>query len=214
MGSLFTHLMNHILSLIFPQTDTERYVTALLQGTATLPRASIQLVGPGVSCFSYKNKIIRDLLWQLKYRGDIRIAKIFGQALAHHLATYLAQTTIPAPYIVTSIPLSRRRQWWRGYNQADKIAHALTTTTHPKYEYAPRLLVRIKHRTPQAQIKNPVARLFNARGLFAVTDQKQVQNKTIIIVDDVITTGATLREATAVLQRAGAHHVLWLAVAH
>lgn len=207
-------LFQNLINILFPSTRFEDYITAVIAGTKDLPVPKIQLIGDGISCFSYKDIIIRKLISRLKYNGDTRIAKVFADALAPILQTYLAQTTLRSPYYITAIPLSRRRTWWRGYNQADLIAVALTNTNQKEFVYAPDILKRTKHTIPQATIKNPVKRLFNARGIFAVTDQMEVTNKVIILIDDVITTGATLREASRVLKSAGAHHVVWFGIAH
>lgn len=208
------YLYSQLLNFIFPSTTLENYIEKLVSGHALLPTAQIQLVGNGISCFSYRDKIIRDLMWQLKYKGDTRIAKIFGQELQKHILTYLKNTTLTGPYTVTAIPLSRRRFWWRGYNQSELIAKEICKENSNLFIHNSNILNRTIHKTAQAKIKNPSERLLNAQNIFSIKNNLDVKDKTIILIDDVITTGATLRSATNTLKKAEAHHVVWLAVAH
>ena len=204
----------HFINLFFPETPLERYISDVVAGRKELPIPQCQIIGEGLSIFSYRNPIIRELMWHLKYKGDRRIATLFGQTMAPIVLAYMKQTTLPKPYLVTGIPLSRRRLWWRGFNQADLVAKAVCAHDPETFVYSPNVLKRTKHKTPQAKIRNTAERLFNAHGIFAVNKNKKIVNETILLVDDVLTTGATLRSAGATLKKAGALHVVWVAVAH
>ena len=115
------------------------------------------------------------------------------------------------PDLVVPVPLSAQRLRERGYNQAHEIARRLVLP--PEAERQSRLcaltLMRVRHTDQQAQLPLDERR-GNLRGAFAVV--KPVHGLRVAIVDDVMTSGATLHEAALALQRAGARDVqAWVA---
>lgn len=109
---------------------------------------------------------------------------------------------------VVPVPLHPRRQRLRGYNQAELIARELARGLKRPVE--PRWLARIKD-TPSQTGLTPAQRIENVRGAFAASDK--VDNRRILLVDDVCTTGATLNACARALQRAGAASVQAVTVA-
>lgn len=79
--------------------------------------------------------------------------------------------------------------------------------------YAP-LLIKKKETPPQSKTSSRSKRIANLRDSFAVTDREKLAGARVILIDDVITTGATLEEARKTLRKAGAKEILALAVAH
>ena len=142
------------------------------------------------------------LLQQLKYRGRLALADWAGAALAGAARASLAtRTTKERPDWVVALPLAQSRQRDRGFNQAREIgARAARMVGLPLM--AP--LARVAGATPQAALPWK-ARAHNVRGAFAV--HGEVCGARIALVDDVMTTGATLAEAARALVRAGAADV-------
>ncbi len=114
-----------------------------------------------------------------------------------------------ADYLVP-VPLHRRRLIGRRYNQAAIIAFALGKETH--VTVAPDMLVRTRHTPSQGHLKAK-ERFNNVKKAFSFNSKYQVKDKTIILIDDVYTTGATVQECAKALLNAGAAkvHVLTLA---
>lgn len=115
--------------------------------------------------------------------------------------------------LVIPIPLSRRRARWRGFNQAEILAREIST----RFGYEMSLdLKRVKHRQPQAELGGR-ARQENVRDIFSWNGKNPngqgIEGRTIVLIDDVITTGATLNEAARVLKAAGAERVYGLVLA-
>jgi len=135
-------------------------------------------------------------------------------ALSRHLASWLTQQ-IDVPALGRScdvtlpIPLSPQRLRERGYNQALLLARALHCP-----QIQPQWLQRIRDTPPQAR-QNRADRLRNLRGVFAVAPQVQPQlaGRHVLLVDDVITTGATLHAAAQAVLQAGAASVRAVALA-
>jgi ComF family protein len=109
--------------------------------------------------------------------------------------------------LVAPVPLHPRRLKARGFNQAWLLAQAFSEAP-----LAREALVRRRHTAPQVGL-NPKQRLDNVRGAFAVPDPALVKGKKVLLVDDLYTTGATVKECARVLRRAGARRVEVLTVA-
>jgi competence protein ComFC len=108
------------------------------------------------------------------------------------------------------VPLHRPRKRERGYNQADLIAKPLARRLGPPYRAA--LLTRTKPR-PAKHILSLEERWESVRGAFATRSGSKVDNLCVLLVDDVMTTGATLDAAATALRGAGAKSVIGLTVA-
>jgi len=110
--------------------------------------------------------------------------------------------------LVIPLPLSKKRLRWRGFNQAEILARELSA----HFSYDLNLdLKRVKHKKPQAEL-NEAQRRNNIRGVFTWTGA-DLSGRTIILIDDVVTTGATLNEAAGILKAAGAEKVYGLVLA-
>lgn len=132
------------------------------------------------------------------------------------LAEAIAQLSdeAPAEMLVVPIPLHRSKYAQRGFNQARSLAvYALDALrkSHPAWRLtlAPRTLMRLRATESQAGL-TAHARRVNVRRAFSVSDQAIVDQKNVLIIDDIYTSGATTRAAARVLLRAGAASV-WVA---
>ena len=113
--------------------------------------------------------------------------------------------------LMVPIPLSPERLADRGFNQAEEIAYPAAKLNN--IVFADDLLVRIRDTKRQSELRNNTVRAKNVAGAFEVSGLWDVTGMTIVIVDDVVTTGATLHEAAAALYKAGAAKVLCVAFA-
>jgi len=109
------------------------------------------------------------------------------------------------------MPLSPHRARARGFNQSALIAQSLARALGALFNG--HLLARIAHRKPQSDTEDIFERRKNIKGCFALFAGADVQNKKIVLVDDVTTSGTTFTEAARVLKSAGAKKILALAVA-
>ena len=138
------------------------------------------------------------LVHALKYGGRPGLA----HALAHRLARALPAAL--APDLVTAVPLHPARRRERGYNQAWRLATGLASRLGvPAIED---VLVRVRHTPAQARL-DPERRRRNLAGAFRVREPRRYRERRVLIVDDVLTTGATLEVCLGVLAGAGARPV-------
>lgn len=125
----------------------------------------------------------------------------------HWLRRPLCQELVRAADLVAPVPLHPRRLKQRGFNQSLLLAQAF-----PGVHLERELLARVRHTPPQTGL-NPKERRDNVKGAFNVPRPDLIKGKTVLMVDDVFTTGATVRECARVLRRAGARRVDVLTVA-
>lgn len=132
-------------------------------------------------------------------------ARILGALMASAIAARYVDEPLPAA--VVPVPLTRRRMRQRGYNQADLLANVLAKTLGLRR--CRRHLARVKSAPPQRSLAR-AARLRNVRGAFRARRALPVAR--VALVDDVTTTGATVRAATEALLAGGAREVhVWVA---
>ncbi len=119
---------------------------------------------------------------------------------------FLSQLT-PDDWLLP-LPLSTERLAWRGFNQAWELTRALKHQSTCRATADASLLLRIRHTRPQSELKRS-ARLDNLKGAFAVAPLRasELQGRRVVLVDDVMTSGASLLTAASVLRQAGATHV-------
>lgn len=141
---------------------------------------------------------LADVVRGFKYGRQLPYGRVLGELLAEQL---LARGP-PWPEIIVPVPLHPRRERQRGYNQAWEVARIVGARLRVPVE--PRACLRVRETAPQASL-DARARAANLQGAFAVPVQLAARH--VAIVDDVLTTGATLAEISRVLQAAGATSV-------
>lgn len=156
----------------------------------------------------------------LIYTGPVR-AGILGlkfrerKGAAAVLAKYMADVryvnSMERCDFVTAVPLSRRRLASRGFNQSELIGRAYEDYTGKIYLDG--VLKKTKENQTQSSLGDAKRRVENVKDCYAVCDPEMVRGKRILLVDDVYTTGATIRECARVLRRAGAEMVCGLTAA-
>lgn len=147
----------------------------------------------------------RGLILAFKHGDRLHGAPAFGEWIRRAGAALLADADLAMP-----VPLHWTRLFSRRYNQAALLAYAIRRAGGPTV--APDWLIR-RRRTPSQGEFGPEGRLRNVRSAFALKPGKSVKGLKVVLVDDVLTTGATLEECARVLKRAGAARVDALALA-
>ena len=192
-------LCSDCLSRLRPPFDVrDRFVapdTGIVVGDALLLAAA---------AFAYEGPM-RRALWALKYSGASRLAPALADAALPVLRSLLL--VVGPAAVLVPVPLHADRRAARGYNQAEVLGRGLARRSRLPISS---VLERTRPTTKQHRL-NRVARLANLRGAFAVVSCPPPA--TVILVDDIITTNATLEACASVLRDAGCDAVYGLAVA-
>ncbi len=140
---------------------------------------------------------------------------MIGRASRHlSIESYGQKHTLPSDTtIIVPIPPSESGSKKRGYNQTYMIARALKREATFTCKLEPNALLKTRGTIKQATIHDRTSRLANMSGVFEAK-RALVRKKVIILVDDIVTTGATLSDAKRALYEAGAKHVIAITIAH
>lgn len=145
---------------------------------------------------------VQHLLHQLKYKNQPEVGLALGRWYGHELAQSGILTD--APDLIAPVPLHPRKLAKRGYNQSDSFAEGLAESLQIPWQAE--ALRRVEHTTSQTR-KNRMQRWENVAEVFGVVNPAEVTGKHLLIVDDVLTTGATLEACAVVVLAAGARAV-------
>jgi ComF family protein len=164
-----------------------------------------------ISATEYRNPLIRDLIKSFKYHYVQELAEPLSLLLVETLKSFDLELKA-SDYLIIPVPLHGRKLRHRGFNQAELLAKIVANYFNLPIEA--NILKRIVPTSPQANIKNVEKRKTNLQNIFEVNpDSGSIKEKTIILIDDVATTGATLIEAAKVLKSNGAKEIWALTVA-
>ena len=158
-----------------------------------------------LSPLAYRDRV-PDAVQRYKFSGVRAYAGPFGTLMAQ----CLRDRPEIRPEVVTWAPLSRKRLRKRGYDQAGllarRVGEALELPVIP-------LLKKVRHTAPQSGLEGESARRANALGAYEALPGSRAAGKRVLLVDDVVTSGATLSECARVLCQAGAAEVVCLTLA-
>ncbi len=156
---------------------------------------------------NYDQPVVQALVRDLKFRGLREAAGPLGDWLAAYIR--LLPDRFTRETVLVPLPLSARRERSRGFNQSAILADIVSKKLG--LPSSPQLLRRHRHSSPQTELRSAEERKSNVRGCFSAAPE--ARGKRLILVDDVVTSGSTLKEAALTLRAAGAEQVLALAVA-
>ena len=150
--------------------------------------------------------VMREAIHQLKYQNLRAIAA----PLAELLHEYLTKNPLPAEVLVP-VPLHKKRERGRGYNQSDLLARELGK--HRNLPVVTDCLIRERYVLPQARTANVAERRDNVASAFTCRNDDRLRDKLVLLIDDVATSGATLDACAAALKAAGSISVWGLVMA-
>jgi len=213
---MLTEIKERFLDIFFPPTRIEELLREIglekvfgkCQKTLGVNNVSI------ISVFSYKDPLIRDSIIEMKINKNKYALNLYAQILYQEITCYLDENLINPDYkiILTYIPQHKDTYLDKGFNQTKELATEISKL-NSGFEVM-ECLEKIKKTVPQRETKSRKERLRNIRGSFAAINIEQFKNKTVILIDDVVTTGATLNEATETLKIAGCRKIISFTIAH
>ncbi|MEI6396661.1 MAG: phosphoribosyltransferase family protein [Candidatus Taylorbacteria bacterium] len=236
----FRLLYSTFQDALFPLSEAERGLFSYSPEKAfeVLPKASLtpKMIDPTGSetyhqtlgIFAYKDERVSRLVWNIKYKKSKPATKIAGYALRKVISALLCPDGIIdtlKTIVIVPMPITQRRRRERGYNQCELITEEMAHYVNKDIQiiFENKLLLRIQHTSHQKH-KDREARLELEGGIFKVDEKilNEIKGKIVgvlegtqfIIVDDVITTGTTIRGAIETMKKAGLTNVRGVALAH
>lgn len=139
--------------------------------------------------FDYQpDEPVSNILTSIKYKGKIEVCRKMGKAVA---GFYMDRQFFEGIDVIVPVPLSRKRYSRRGYNQSEEIARGIADVTGLSVDS--QSVLRIVDNSTQTHLTQ-AERMANVEGIFCVKRPEMLRGKHILVVDDVITTGATVGE--------------------
>lgn len=170
-----------------------------------VPSAKLSFLDSWTAVWYYEDPVRASVL-RYKFHGARHYAACYGKVLAMKL-----QEQHPDGFdLLTWVPVSRLRRFRRGYDQVELLARAVGRELGMK---PVRLLKKIRNNPPQSGISGQAERRANVLGVYRLTDASLLADKKILLLDDVVTTGATAGECARMLLTGGASQVHFGAVA-
>lgn len=199
-------LARNILDILFPPRHSELLVRKLSSEELLAYMEPRALASGAVALLPYRAEPVRALILEAKFWNNARAKELLGHVLLTHLRSINLGSATLIP-----VPLSKKRLRERGYNQVQVVAEYACASL-PNLVLAPELLSRTRHTLPQSTLGG-MERRENIAGAFASTGSVD-PGHTYIVLDDVITTGATLDAAVSALREAGAQQIIQIGLAH
>ena len=169
-----------------------------------------------IAFFPYRNELMRTALVELKTFRNRHIEKNLGIIMRDEMSKHPLITGIlnqNQKTLLLPIPMTRKSIRARGWNQCELIAREISIADGGRlFEMRGDLLAKTRETGDQVG-KTRVGRLENLKSCMVATDNGYVQGRDVIVIDDIVTTGATLGEAKRALLQAGARAVICVAVA-
>jgi len=198
---------SYIFEIVFPSSEEAQSVRALSStACATLFRETTH--SDTISLSSFKEPIIRTLIHEAKFHKNVRAQEL----LASFVCAYVENHPKTKESLWIPVPLSPSRVRERGFNQTIEVLRYVKEK-YSQIEIGDTVLTRIRDTTPQTTLAKK-ERTENMKNAFLVTAPLKIKGRNIIVVDDVMTTGATLRAAKAALLPHEAVSITLLALSH
>lgn len=219
MGFL-TNIRDLCMDFLFPRSRKVLELEALSIDALIkiLPPAEQLKDENSIALFDYSHSLVKEIIWELKYRGNTKIADKLGAILYDHILNELTDLHLFEKWndiVLIPIPISDKRRSDRGWNQSELLTKSIMEIDNGKtFTYLPGQLVKTHHTESQTKTASRKERLKNLVNSMKVLHPPKIAGKYIVVIDDVTTTGSTFTEARRALHSAGAKKIFCVAVAH
>lgn len=155
--------------------------------------------------YGYYGGVLKELILKFKYKGNFTA----GNILAELLAQYILDNIKYKNYVITYVPLSKESKKKRGFNQCEYIARYIGEKISIK---CIEIIIKDKETREQKHL-NREERMLNLKDAFSIKSKIDLKNMNIILIDDITTTGSTLKECCRTLKKYGVNNIKLLTLA-
>jgi len=216
---MWKRIKNFLINLLFPKycLGCQRegdYLCEDCQATLEISsihqKADLEELSDLYFAADYQKPLIQNVIQQFKYEPFIKeLAKSLSSLIIEHFQL-LDNKPDFTDFILIPVPLAKRRQRWRGFNQAEEIS--LNLAEFWKIPLLNGTLFKIKNTLPQVELSDE-ERKESIKGAFICKSPEKIKGKKILLVDDVFTTGSTMTECARILKVSGAREIIGIVVA-
>ena len=218
---MFKKILDKILDLIYPNkcvlcnqeiVKRKDYLCKECSTTLNLNGKSFYIESGenrGIKClsaFEYTGNI-KSAIWRFKFKGYKNYSEFFANIMSKEIQSIFKDIKFD---FICFVPLRKERKRNRGYNQSQCVAEGISIKTNIPCKDA---LVKIKNNHVQHEL-DLASRRENVKGVYEVSKNCNVKGKTILLCDDIVTSGNTLSECAKILLEAGAHKVYCVTIAY
>lgn len=210
--------LKQILDFILPPRAHYEIVRKLSEDSViSLPKSDKVLNSDWIiPLFQYKDNRVKAIIWELKYKENTKPLPTIGQLIFDEIVNIISDIIMfnkNAEFLLVPIPMTDKAKIERNYNQSELISKAiLEHDTQRILIYAPQWLLKIKETPKQSHSESKEERMKNLENCFEAN--KNISGKYVFLIDDVVTTGSTLKEARKTLIEVGAEDVYAFTIAH
>ncbi len=214
LNEIIEKIINYVLP---PRTDFEIVQKLSPREIECLPKAEIQKNLSWIHpLFKYGDRRVKAIIWELKYKDNTKPLETIGKLSFDEILDLVSEITTfdsDAKFLLIPIPITSERRSERGYNQSEYIGRAIIENdTNHILLYAPQWLSKTKETPSQSHSDTREDRIKNLLDSFEANPQ--VEDKYVILIDDVVTTGSTLTEARKELLSKRVKDVFAFTIAH
>ncbi len=228
---LVEKITNKIINFLLPQDKKIHYLENLSLDDLynNIPRASNSDFNTNKirAIFNYRHQLCRQAIWEIKYHANKKLIHNFSQLLYEFILEELSDLEIFHNFknpILIPIPSSKARLREKGFNQCNLIVRELLKIDKSRgknnFTIEENLLIKVIDTPHQTTVSNRNKRLINLNKSFAINKKskmflnKNLKDNSYILIDDVITTGATMKEALKILKTTGSDKIYGFVLAH
>jgi len=217
--------LKQVINFLLPQNENIERLLNVSQGNLRrlLPKAEVINDSLSFPIFSYRNKDVRTLLWALKYKNNTEVLSRLAQFVYEEILEVAEEKMMyegKNKIALIPIPMNKSGERHKGFNQTEVLCQEIRKISQNNFEVW-NILEKTRETKHQAELKRS-ERLENMRASMQVNiNAKRVlnskargKNYLLIIIDDVYTTGATIKEARRALSEIGMEDVLAITIAH
>lgn len=208
------NIIQKFVDLIFPPSDrTRRIRSTEVEDLRKITKARQPSQDHISAVCDYRDELVRDVVYACKFAGTRAADELIGQCMQPELLAICQEERIfTNDVIITPVPLSRKRRQKRGFNQSARICKAIVKADEGRTFRQEQLLEKVRTTADQTELSKTERRK-NVAQAFA-SQKKDIDAEAIFVIDDVVTTGATLTEARRALREVTDVKVIGIAFAH
>jgi len=218
LGNIIIQIRDFSLSLLF---ERENFCYAKILEIHQQERSRIQetlLKKDGFLYLLPYRGYVRDVLWSFKFKNNKQVSILFGTLLYELLPDYLLKWEQSDNFfdpILITVTSSKQSILKRGFSQNDLVIKEFVKQGGGEFiTYQSKVIRKIKNTVRQSRTASRKERLKNPQGSFMVSNVTSIQDRNIILFDDVLTTGATTNEVVKVLEQSGVKQIRVVVIAH